>query len=274
MALGLDREKLLYTVGILLGVAAVAYFGFQLFDQISPVTTAALLLAGFACFLLAGIAFDEQLVDIVAYALAAGSYLIFVAYVLSRFDVGDGGTFLLLAASSALFIGLGYLGQQGRLAITRRQAGIGIAVILVAAIALVGVDLVGAQPTTSAEYEETVPVPEEGERVTVGTFTVENGFFLPRDPDIQRFRACVYGPDFRPAPLEYAPPLDSSLLGGGETRRHDLTIPGQAFYTRNGTLRDGFQGRETVPVETATGCSEGSQDPTVVIVEQPGPTRR
>lgn len=271
MALQFDREKLLYAVGIALGVAAVAYFGFQLFDQVSPATTAALLFGGFLCFLVAGVGIDLETLDIVAYALAAGSYLVFVAYVLSRFDVGDGGTFLLLAASSGLFVALGYLAQQGRLTLERRQALIVILVVVVAAVALVGVDLVGAQPTTSVDVEESVEIPDRHEVVTVGTVTVENEFFLPRRTDVQRYHACVYGPEFRPAPIEFEPRAGSTLLGGGETRRFDLRLPGQAFYDRNGTLQPGFQGRDSVPVETASECPENSQDPKVVVIPRPLP---
>lgn len=274
MAIGLDREKLLYAIGILLGVIAAAYFGFQLFDQVSVVTTAAVLFAGFLCFLLAGIGIDAELVDIVAYALAAGCYLVFVAYLLSRFDVGDGGTFLLLAASSALFIALGYLAQQDRLAIDRRRATVGIAVILLAAVALVGVDLVGAQATTSTTFEDTVEVPDRNERVAVGTVTVENEFFLPRDADIQRFEVCVYGPDVRPAMAEYDPPLEGSRIGGDRTRHHEILVPGRAFYTSNGTLREGFEGRETVPVETASRCPETTQEPKVVVAGRSQPPYR
>ena len=129
MVLDFGRETLLYAVGIVLGVVAIAYFGFQLFDQVSPVTTAVALLAGFLVFLVAGVAVEAELLDVVAYGLAAGCYLVFVAYVLARFDVGDGGTFLLLTASSALFVGLGYLAQKGRLELSRRRAMLAVLVV-------------------------------------------------------------------------------------------------------------------------------------------------
>ncbi len=269
MALGLDREKLLYVVGLLLGVVAVAYFGFQLFDRVSPVTTAALLFAGFVCFLVAGVALEVELVDIVAYALAAGCYLVFVAYVLSRFDVGDGGTFLLLAVSSGLFIALGYLAQRDLLAISRRRATLVVVVVLLAGVALVGVDLVGAQPSTTTEIEDEVEIPGERDEVTVGTVTVENRFVLPRETDVPQYFACVYGPEFRPAPLDFEPNRRSGLLWGGENRRYDLVLTGRPFYDANGTLREGFQGAESVTVETGTDCPETEQDPKVLVVQNP-----
>jgi hypothetical protein len=274
MALGLDREKLLYVVGILLGVVAAAYFGFQLFDQVSPVTTAALLFAGFVCLLVAGVALDAQTLDVVAYALAAGCYLVFVAYVLSRFDVGDGGTFLLLATSSGLFIALGYLAQQGRLGLTRRQALAVVLVVALGSVALVGVDLVGAGPTTAVEFEASVEVPDEGQTVALGTVTVENDFVLPRETDVPRFHACVYGPDVRPAPLEYEPTATSGLLWGGQSRQYDLVMPGRAFYGENGTVREGFRDVDDVPVVQREDCSRSDEEPKVVVVQTPVPPYR
>lgn len=268
MALGFDREMLLYAVGILLGVAAAVYFGFQFFDEVSPVTTAALLFGGFVCLLVAGVGYDVEFLDVVAYALAAACYLVFVAFVLSRFDVGDGGTFLLLALSSALFIGLGYLAQRGRLSITRQQTKGVILVVMLAAVALVGVDLAGAQPTTSAEFEDSVEIPERSDRVVVGTVTIENEFFLPREADIQRYHACVYGPEFRPAPVQYDSRPDSSLMAGGETWSYDIVLPGGAFYTENGTRMEGFEDRDRVPVETASECPETIDDPKVLVVDE------
>lgn len=269
MVLGLDRETVLYAVGVLLGIAAAAYFGFQLFDQVSPVTTALVLFAGFLCFLTVGVGLDVETVDIVAYALAAGCYLVFVGYTLSRFDVGDGGTFLLLAASSGLFIGLGYLAQQGRLALDRRQAGLVVVAVLVVAVGVVGVDLVGAQPTTTAEFRESIEIPDDRERVTVGTVTVENGFVLPREAEVERYGACLYGTEFRPVPLEYEPRAGSPLLGGGESRSYDLVVPGVLFYHDNGTRRAAFEGRETIPVETAAECPESSDETKLVVVSEP-----
>lgn len=271
MALAFEREQLLYVVGILLGVAAVAYFGFQLFDQVSPATTAALLFGGFLCFLVAGVGLDVEPLDLVAYALAAGSYLVFVAYVLSRFDVGDGGTFLLLAASSALFVALGYVAQQGRLTLERRRAAVVVLVVVAAAVALVGVDLAGAQPTTATQIGDSVEVPGPHDHVTVGTLTVRNEFFLPRRVDVPTFHACIYGPSFRPAPVERHPRRSPRLLGGGQTRTYDLRLPGRAFYDRNGTLLTGFQNRTSVPVETASECPDTSDDPKIVLLPRPLP---
>ena len=267
MALEFGREKLLYAVGIVLGVVAVAYFGFQLFDQVSPATTAVALFAGFLVFLVAGIATEAELLDVVAYGLAAGCYLVFVAYVLARFDVGDGGTFLLLAASSALFVALGYLAQEGRLELSRRRATLAVLVVALSTLAVVGVDVVSAGASASAEFGDSVEVPERGAATTVGTVTLANPSFLPRKADVPQYHACAYLPGLQPTPLTYESPPGSPLLDGGEARRFDLELPGVVFYTENGTRRESVRDRERVPVETVETCPESAGEPKVVVVE-------
>lgn len=267
MALDFGREKFLYAVGIALGVVSVAYFGFRLFDQMSPVTTAAVLFAGFLVFLVAGVAVEAELLDVVAYGFAAGCYLVFVAYVLSRFDVGDGGTFLLLAASSALFVFLGYLAQEGRLELSRRRATLAVLVVTLPTLAVVGADVAGAGASASTEFDDSAEVPERGATTTVGTVTLVNPSFLPQEADVPRYRACAYLPELQPAPLVYDPSPRSPLLDGGESRRFDLELPGVVFYTENGTRREAVRDRERVPVETAETCPERADGPKVVVVE-------
>ena len=267
MALEFGREKLLYAVGIVLGVVAVAYFGFRLFDQVSPATTAVALFAGFLVFLVAGIAAEAELLDVVAYGLAAGCYLVFVAYILARFDVGDGGTFLLLAGSSALFVALGYLAQEGRLELSRRRATLAVLVVALSTLAVVGVDVVSAGASASAEFGDSVEVPERGAATTVGTVTLANPSFLPRKADVPQYHACAYLPGLQPTPLTYEPPPGSPLLDGGESRRFELELPGFVFYTENGTRRESVRNRDRVPVETAETCPESAGEPKVVVVE-------
>ena len=267
MALDFGREKFLYAVGIALGVVSVAYFGFRLFDQMSPVTTAAVLFAGFLVFLVAGVAVEAELLDVVAYGFAAGCYLVFVAYVLSRFDVGDGGTFLLLAASSALFVFLGYLAQEGRLELSRRRAMLAVLVVTLPTLAVVGADVAGAGASASTEFDDSAEVPERGATTTVGTVTLVNPSLLPQEADVPRYRACAYLPELQPAPIVYDPSPRSPLLDGGESRRFDLELPGFVFYTENGTRREAVRDRERVPVETAGTCPERADGLKVVVVE-------
>lgn len=273
MPLDFDRVTILYVVGILLGVAATVYFGFQLLEDLSPVTTSVLLLLGFVALLLLAIAISIERLDLVLYALAAGFYLVFVAYLLSTFDVGSAGTFLLLAASSLLFIGLGYLASRGRLALTRRQARLGVAVVVVLGVGLVGIDLIGPQPTESTEFESEVDIPPLRESVVVGTVTVENEFVFPREVEPTRFYACTYTPERIVQSLQYRPSTRNELLGGGAIQRFDLLLFGHVFYDgedRRGGLRD----VDTIPVERAETCPESVDSPRIVVVpDLPEPPR-
>lgn len=273
MARRLDRVTILYVVGILLGVVATGYFGFRLLEDLSPVTTAALLLVGFVLLLIAGIAVGVETLDLVLYALSAGAYLVFVAYTIMTFELGDGGTFLLLALSSVLFIALGYLAHRNRLALSRRQARLGALLVVVLAIALVGVDVTGAQPAQSADFETDVPVPGDREMVHLGTATVSNDFVLPRSTTVQRYHACVYTPDRELMTLSFAPSAGSILLGGGETRTYDVRLSGHVFY-REGELREAVSGVDRVPVERAETCPADADAPRIVVVEdRPEPVR-
>lgn len=268
MALSLDRDKLLYAVGILLGIIAIFYFGFELLEDLSPATTALLLVLGFLVFLLAGVGLAAAPLDLVSYALASGWYLAFVAYTLSAFDLGDGGTILLLAGSAALFIGLGNLASRDRLALTRQQALIGVAVCLALGVGLIGVDVVGPQATHTAEFEDSIDVPEPRERVQVGTVTVENEFVLPRSVDVPRYYACTPVTTTRPLPVQYEDRLSGTLLGGGETVSSTLLLDSRAFYEEE-ELHEAFRDVDAVPVETADRCPEDFDDGRVLVVTSP-----
>ena len=259
------RERLLYAVGILLGVAAIFYLGFRLLDDLSPATTPSLLGLAFLAFLIVGIRIERDSLAPVSYALAAGWYLAFVAYVLWTFDPGDGATFLLLAGSSALFIGLGYLATRGRLTLARRRARIGLAVVIVLGAGLLAVDAAGPQPIYTAEFEDSVAVPDRGERVQIGTVTVENEFALPRSADVPRYYACLTAAEPGIVPLQYDNRTPDQLIGGGEVVTHELVVGGQLFYhgeQRHEAIRD----RETIPVTTAEECPRDGNDVRLVVV--------
>lgn len=273
MALDLDRVTILYVVGILLGIAATVYFGFQLLEDLSPVTTAVLLLLGFVALLLLAVAVETDRLDLVLYALSAGFYLVFVAYLLSTFDVGSAGTFLLLAGSSLLFIGLGFLASRGRLALTGRQVRIGLLIVLLLGIGLVGVDLIGAQPTESTEFDDEIEIPSYRESVTIGTVTVENQFVLPREIESTRFFACTYTPERDVQSLQYRPSIRNELLGGGDSKQYDLVLSGHVFYVED-DRREGVRDMDTIPVEQAETCPESVDSPRVVVVSDlPEPPR-
>jgi len=270
MDLNVDRVKVLYVVGVLLGVAAAFYFGFRLLEDLSPTTTSAVLVLGFLAFLFAGLYVETETLDTVFYALGAGSYVVFVFHTISAFDLGDGGVFVLLAGSSALFIALGYASSEGMLEIERRTAAVGVAVVVVLGFALLGFDATGAQPTHTAEFEDEVEIPDLPGEAVVGEVTVENPFALSRTAEVQNYGACLYTPERRMANVRVrdGSPRDL-LLAGGESRTSELTVGAAVFYDLNQETEEryeGLRGRGTVPVEQAEECPEDSDEVKLVVV--------
>ena len=263
----IDRVKILYAVGVLLGVVAAFYFGFRLLEDLSPTTTSAVLFLGFVAFLLGGLYANES-IDTVFYALSAGSYLVFVAYVLATYDLGDGGVFVLLAGSSALFVALGYASTNGALDVERRKAAGGVAVTLVVILALLAFDVTGAQPVFTNDFDDTVEVPDDmHEQIVVGETTVENPFILSRHADPAPLNGCLYTPERRGVSVRRPGVPYDLLLAGGERRSYNVTVGGDGFFDRETEeIRDAFADRETVPVDVADDCPDTADEPKLVIV--------
>lgn len=268
MELKQNRVKILYAVGVLLGVAAAFYFGFRILENLSPTTTSAVLFLGFVAFLFAGLYVEAETLDTVFYALSAGSYLIFVTYVLSSYDLGDGGAFVLLAGSSALFVALGYASSTGRLEVNRRRAAEGVAVVLILVVALLGFDAMGAQPTYSHDFNETADVPDDRRTtVTVGETTAHNPFVLSRKSELPNVGGCVYTPEMEFVDVRHDESPYSLILGGGERRSFRVVVSADAFYDHEtGELHEAFADRDSVPVETADECPDEADEPKLVVV--------
>src|SRR6056297_2695609 len=113
MRFAIDSGKLLYALGVLFAAAALLYFIRDVVFDLSITVKAALLLLGFVAAFTAGVAVERDVLDVVAFALSGVTYVVFVGYVVVRYRPGETGTFLLLAASAALFVGLGYALREG-----------------------------------------------------------------------------------------------------------------------------------------------------------------
>jgi len=263
----IDPVRILYAVGVLLGVIATFYFGFRLLEDLSPTTTSATLFLGFVVFLFAGLYARNGTLDTVFYALSAGSYLVFVAYVLETYDLGDGGVFALLAGSSALFVALGYASSKGVFEVDRTKAVVGIAVVLVLVVGLLVFDATGAQPGYSQEFRDTVDIPDGiDEQVVVGETVAKNPFVLSRRADPPSVTGCLYTPERRHVSLRRDVPY-SLVLGGGETRGFDVTVAGSSFFDHeDGELTKLMPNREGIPVEVSEACPETADEPKLVVV--------
>lgn len=274
MDLEIDPAKLLYAVGVLFGVAAVVYFARDLVFELSITVRALLLLLAFVVLLAAALVVARKTFVFVFAVLSATAYLAFIAYTLSRFDVGANGTFLALLVSAGLFLGLGYLVREREVKPSSTTARyIAVAVVVIAA-ALVGADAAASEVTYEVSIEDEATVDDRG-GVVLGTGTVENRFVFREPIDPPQVLACIYIPaveeyDMRPQPVRYSVGGDSvpDSIGGADTM--SVTLSARLNEEETATL-DG-----PIPVERAESCPDPADEPRIVVVmgeEMPRPPR-
>ncbi|WP_225335799.1 aluminum activated malate transporter family protein [Halomicrobium urmianum] len=273
-----DSGKLLYAIGVALAIASLVYFMRDLVFGLSITVKAALLFLAFVAFFAVGVATERDVLDAVAFALSGGAYLVGLGYVVSNYPIEDTGTFLLLAVSAALFVGLGYLLRERGFALPVRTAASVVAVLAVVGVALVGADAVGGGVTYDLETNESVTVePPTGEypdnhvpgvEKRVGTLTATNEFVFRRALDPPQVVACVVDGDGvvqRHAGVSLSTPGERygypQSIGGGGTVPMHLTL--HLDRDRNQTAP------VTYAVERAGECPTDVDEPTVAIVVDP-----
>lgn len=277
MNLDIDGGKILYALGVVFALGAFAYFVRDVVFGLSITVKAALLFVTFLAFLLVGLSVDRGALDVVAYAIAALAYVVFLAYLITRYDPSETGVFLLFAVSAALFVGLGYVVRQGGLAIPDRTLRYGLLALAALGLVLVGADVVtgGITYTADLDDEATLTVPEgaldaEGPEVVplegrIGTLTARNEGVFTRPVDVPSIAGCVVGTDavaetdarFSYRPRSYERP---DRLGGGDERDHGIhvEVPTYANATDDGSM--------TFAVERADDCDVSREEPTIVVV--------
>lgn len=271
MHLDVDSGKLLYALGILFVAAALLYFVRDVVFGLSVTVKAALLFVLFVGFFLTGVTIDRDVLDAVAFALSGVSYVVWLGYVIVRFDPGEVLTFLSLAASGALFVGLGYLLRERDVAVSRRAVGYAAVGLLAVSVVLVGADAAGGGVVYAAETNETVTVtapsggPDHGvvgiER-RIGTVTATNEFVFRRTLALPDPRGCLVGTE-SPRPdevsLSYEPPgyERADTIAGGTSREFALTaeLPVDTTQTASTTYR----------IERGTDCRGERETPTLVL---------
>jgi len=273
MNFDLDEETLLYVLGIAFTLAALVYFARDVVFGLSITVTAALLFVAFLGFLLAGLQVGHDPLDTVAFAISGLSYVVFLGYLVTRYEPSETAVFLLLAGSAALFVGLGYGLGEREFRPSRRTIVAVLAVLLVASTSLVVVDALGGEvqydvelndSTTTFTVEDRDP---DGTDLTagVGTLTVRNPSVFTHPVDIPSTRACLAGVDNATErrvhvdlyPQSYDVP---DRLAGGSSRVHVL---------RASMYREGNQTSDlTVDVEQRSSCDSlpTRSEPTLFLV--------
>lgn len=266
-----DAGTVLYAFGAFLGVVTIAYFGRSLIFDLSPTVKALLLLGGAAAGLLTAQYRPRKPFSSAFNVLSVAAYLVFLGYTTLRFAFSTEETFLLLAASSAVFLGLGYLVREREVVLTPERARKVLLALMATAFLLTAFDVLGPQPTYDVALNDTVTVADQPEpRITIGTVTVRNPFPLSRDVNVPRFEGCLYTPERQRLLLELQPPedIDEGPLPGGATRTYTLraTVPLQRDREETGRGHPVVNG--TVPVERMDECPATAGTEKIVVTER------
>ncbi|ERH07643.1 MAG: hypothetical protein J07HN4v3_00005 [Halonotius sp. J07HN4] len=274
MVPSINGETLLYALGVAFALGTLAFFARDVVFDLSITVTALLLFVAFAAFLVVGVAIDHDNLGSVAFAISGLSYMVGLGYVLSRYELSETGTFGLLAASTILFVGLGYGLQEGRLTLDRstaRRALLGLAVV---GMVFVGADSVG-EMTSSVDLNDevvlngTMAPPDEpivaGEQ-RIGTVTIRNPTLFTRTAELPSLESCLVGADIdRPLrfDLDYDEPPSYQMadrLNRNEERTTDIRL-------RFDLPADAAATGQPIPIERAESCAVTRLEPTLLVVE-------
>ncbi|MFB6114839.1 MAG: hypothetical protein ABEK04_00995 [Candidatus Nanohalobium sp.] len=190
MDLGLDSSTAFYTLGVIFGIFTIIYFGIEVILEISPVAKSAILLLSSAVFFSATGLTASKWRNIPLYFMASFSYLIFVAYTLVKFQFGSVGTFLMLAGSSTVFFGAGYMVSEKDVEVPRDKARYLViaGVLLIAALFIF--DSIGSEAQVNLQLRNDVNM-TYGSETALGSVHVSNSFVLPRSYELPNYGACL-----------------------------------------------------------------------------------
>lgn len=270
MRFTVDSSKLLYGLGVAFATAALIYFARDVVFDLSITVKAALLFLLFVGFFLAGLAAQRDVLDVVSFALAGVTYVIFVGYVVFRYGPSETGTFLLLAFSAGLFVTLGNLLRADSITVSRRQLVAVTAGLALVSAALVGVDAVGGGVTynvttassVTVEPTEDRPTPYSQRERQVGTLTASNEFVFTRALSLPELRGCLVGGNASgrtDAYVSYNDPgyAQPDTIGGGVTQT--VPIVADLPTDRNQTKP------VTYAIERGSDCSVDRTEPTLLV---------
>jgi hypothetical protein len=264
MDLDLDPARVLYVVGVLFGIAAVLYFARDIVFELSITVRALLLLFAFVALLVTALATSESPVVPVAAVLSAATYLAFLSYTLSRFDVGSDGTFFALLVSAVLFLLLGYLVRERDLTPSRRAAQYVVVAVALLAVVVVGADVAASDVEYDLETVDEATVDGGGE-IAIGTLTIENQFVFREPVDTPNAFACIYVPgmeehEMRPEPVRYQVNGDRipDSIGGASTITAAISV---GMSDEEAATIEG-----PMPIERADECPDPTGEPRIVFV--------
>ena len=254
----LNPSTALYGIAAFLGAVTVVYFGSSLVFDLSPVTKSLAFFAASGIFLATSLYLSgrNRVQSMISLGMTGVSYLAFLVYTLGKFDVGTEGVFASLFLSSILFVALGYLANSGRLQVDREQLRYVAAAVVVLGGGLILFDVLGSQPSYSMNLENSVTL-EPGEDALLGTLTVSNSFFLPREVSAPSFSSCLGGED-RERGLYTSADTDD-IIGGLSDQNYNLTadVPPTRFMNES----------TTVDIQRTDACPDQRENDTLYVFQ-------
>jgi hypothetical protein len=220
--LDFDASKVLYIFGAFLGICSIAYFGFELILNLSPTLKSFIILIGSVMFLVSTDLVENSILKFCLFVLSAFSYLSFLAYTFARFSMGSRQVFLILAASSAAFTGLGYVKSEKNFELELGQAKQILGLLTVTIFVLVAFDGVGAQPEYELNLKDTVEV-SEGEELSLGVLEVHNDFLFSRNMDLPRHTGCLVFSENESPERIYSSPDGKGIIMGQKKEKFNIT---------------------------------------------------
>ncbi|KAA9399408.1 DUF1109 domain-containing protein [Haloarcula sp. CBA1130] len=270
MRFAIDSGKLLYALGVLFAAAALLYFVRDVVFNLSITVKAVLLLLGFILLFVAGVTLERDVLDVVAFALSGVTYVVFVGYVVVRYSPGETGTFLLLAASAGLFVGLGYALRTGIPTPSRRTAVVALGGLLIVSGGLVGADALSGGVTYDVQTSESVTVSVPAAEQTpdrypyieaeIGTVAASNPSPFLRALALPSISGCLIGPTEHPQERVYVDTdiqWDEDTIGASTTKSYAVTAELPIAPNRTEP--------KTYAIEQGIDCGAERAEPTIAI---------
>lgn len=265
MDLDFDDSWLLYGTGALLGVVSILYFGLELIFDLSPSVKSAVLLFSSAAFLLSSELTDSNLLRNSVNIFSGVTYLSFLIYIILRFRPSEASVFALLAVSSVIFTGLGYLrsGKGFELGYESSKKLLGALGVFLALMLVF--DVTGAQPEYELELKKEASL--NNSEIVLGELRVENTFPLSRNVELPSYDGCIaYNQTMRDGIWFHFD--EDEMIGGGETEnfqlKDEIRVRNIGERPSGETIRDNEVIKGNYTVKTGE-CPERPENKTVYL---------
>jgi|GEM_PF-1858863 len=227
-------------------VLAIAYLGFDYLEDLSKFTVASIIFLLFvSSFLIATT--RESLLKTVFYLTSAGSYLLFLIYIIANFADGTGDTIVLLLLSAGLFSSIGHILTNRQDLIPEKQYVkkiIGFILVLVTLLVIYNIMFVNMSFAVSLEERVTFNETEQ----KIGELEITKTGYLPLEASGNFVRYCT-AENERNLPTDFRSVGEKSFGFAPENYKEDIVFDlNDGFLEHN----DEVEGREKINITRNT----------------------